>query len=255
MNCPGCGRSVMAASGGLDLLSDDSRDAADRFALAYRKLRTREGWADADGREDPSGGNVRLWRSRFNSMSRAAAILRGELSPTNRPVIADVGSGGAWVAPLLTNADVLAIDLMDIPARPGSVTVRADMRNLPLRNASIDAALYAASLHYSPVENAVREAARVLRPGGLMVTVDSPIYPDTHAQARASARSTAYYAQAGFPQLANHYYPIEAGVLHSALVASGFDVIRLDGDRGLASAWRRLARRPPSSLVVARLSS
>jgi SAM-dependent methyltransferase len=251
--CPDCERLVVARGGGLDLLGDDSREAADRFTKAYRALRTREGWADTSGTEDPASGNAALWRSRLRSVSGAVATLRREWSPANRPVVADIGSGGGWAARLFNDADVLAFDLLDVPARAGSVTVRADMRKLPLRNGSVDVALYAASLHYSLVEDAVREAARVLRPRGVVVAVDSPIYPDRASQAKAAARSAAYYARVGFPELADHYHPIDARFLRSTLEASGFDVLRLDRAGRLANVWRRLARRP-SSVVVARLA-
>lgn len=253
-SCPKCGRYLLASGGGLDLLADDSRVAADQFAGDYRELRVKEGWADASGREDPEGGNEALWRSRSKSASRALGILGRELNATTRPVVADVGSGGGWAAQRFIDADVVAIDLLDVPARRGSITVRGDMRNLPLRDGTLDAALYAASLHYAPVAIAIREAARVLRGGGLLVAVDSPIYPDARSRARALARSTAYYTHAGFPQLASHYQPIEAGALRSALLESGFTVVRLDLNRGLARVCPGFARRPPSSLVVARRS-
>src|SRR5713226_3256958 len=54
--CPGCGRSVIAAGGGLDLLDDQGREEADRFAAQYTALRRKEGWIGPDGREDPEGG-------------------------------------------------------------------------------------------------------------------------------------------------------------------------------------------------------
>jgi len=47
----------------------------------------------------------------------------------------------------------------DAGAKHG-LSVRGDMRRLPIRTATADGVLYAASLHYAPVESAVREAAR-----------------------------------------------------------------------------------------------
>jgi SAM-dependent methyltransferase len=185
-------------------------------------------------------------------VSEAAALLSRERPDGSTPVVADVGSGGGWAARLLEPADVIAFDLLDVSPGPGALTVRADMRRLPLRDSAIDAALYAASLHYAPVEDGVSEAARVLRPGGLMLAVDSPIYEDAGSQARAAARTAAYYAAAGYPELADRYHPINAVDLRAALVSSGFEVERLSMPGGALGRWSRMSRNGPSSLVVAR---
>lgn len=242
---------MIGRKGGLDLLDDDSRAEADRFAAQYRALRMREGWADSSGREDPEGGQAQLWKGRLGSVSEAAVVLAHEWTGRARPVVADVGSGGGWAARLLTSADVIAFDLLDVDASSAALTVRANMRKLPLRDATVDAVLYAASLHYSPVAEAVSEAARVLRPGGLMVAVDSPIYKDAHAQERAAARTAAYYASAGYPGLSDHYHPINIAELHAALVDSGFEIQQLNVPRPTWWPSRFLAPRPPASLVVA----
>jgi SAM-dependent methyltransferase len=242
----------VARGGGLDLLIDDARDAADSFAAQYRALRIKEGWADSSGREGPAGRPLGRWRQRLKSVAAAAAVLARERASNGRAVVADIGSGGGWAATELQGADVIAFDLLDARPIPGALTVRADMRMLPLRDHSVDAALFAASLHYAPIEETVGEAARILRPGGLMVAVDSPIYRGPRATARALERTSAYYKKAGYPELSSHYHPIELGVLRAALGGSGFQVERLDsGRRG--GLWHRLMRRPPSSLIVARL--
>jgi SAM-dependent methyltransferase len=251
--CPGCGRSVIAARGGLDLLDDQGREEADRFAAQYTALRRQEGWIGPDGREDPEGGEPRLWRGRLESVSRAATTLSSRWTGTGRPVVVDIGSGGGWAVRHFRDADVIAIDLLDIESRPDVVQVRADMRSLPLRDSTVDVAFYAASLHYAPVSDSIGEAARVLRLGGLMVAVDSPMYSDRRRQSVAEARSAAYYAEAGFPQLAAHYYPIDVAALRAALAARGFDVLRLEAGRTARRWWDRLGR-PQRSFLVARLS-
>jgi SAM-dependent methyltransferase len=249
--CPGCGRSIVAPGGGLDLLDDAGRVEADRFASQYRTMRIKEGWADSSGKEGPAGRPLGRWKHRLNAVSGAAAILARELTAQTRPVVADIGSGGGWAAQQLRGADVIAFDLLDARPTPGALTVRADMLKLPLRNGTMDATLYAASLHYGPVAGVIGEAARVLRPGGLMVAVDSPIYHGRRSHARAVARTTSYYTKAGYPELARHYHPIEVGALRAALSDTGFQVEHLDVGRP-GGLWQRLARRPPSSLVVAR---
>ena len=234
------------------MLDDDSRAEADRFAVQYRALRMREGWADSSGREDPEGGQAQLWKGRLRSMSEAAAVLDREGHARSRPVVADVGSGGGWAARLLMSADVIAFDLLDVTASSAALSVRATIRRLPLRDATVDAILYAASLHYSPVAEAVSEAARVLRAGGLMVAIDSPIYRDASAQQRAAARTAAYYASAGCPMLSDHYHPINVAELRSALIDSGFEIEQLNVRQPTWWPRRFLGPKSPASLVVAR---
>jgi len=163
----------------------------------------------------------------------------------------DIGAGGGWAARYLRDADVIAIDLLDAEDRPGQLRVRGDMRRLPVRDASVDATLYAASLHYAPVEESIRESARVLRPGGVLVAVDSPMYPDRRAQAQAKARSARYYANAGFAELAEHYHPIDVRSLRAALADTGFAVMRLDVGGSGVRWWERWRLGP--SFLMARL--
>jgi SAM-dependent methyltransferase len=244
---------LRAAGGGLDLLPDELRSAADAFAAEYQAMRRQEGWTLPSGREDPDGGMRRLWIGRLRSVSKAAALLARESPPGSRPVVADIGSGGGWAARLIPFADVLAFDLLDVsPKNAASLTIRADMLRLPVRGASLSAVLYAASLHYSPVDAAVSEAARVLRPGGLMVALDSPIYKDAESQERAASRTAAYYSHAGHPALSDHYHPIDVHELRSALVDSGFEISQLNFSGAAAGMWHRLVHRTPSSIVVAR---
>jgi SAM-dependent methyltransferase len=185
-------------------------------------------------------------------MSLAATELSTTATGAYRPVVADIGSGGGWAARYLPSADVIAIDLLDTKTAGGALHVRGDMRRLPLRDATVDGALYSASLHYAPVEVSIREAARVLKPGGLIVALDSPMYRDRRAQANAGARSAAYYAAAGVPELAAHYHPIEVTLLRKALTAAGFEVVRLDLGRTAQRWWERAGRPLRSSLLVAR---
>jgi SAM-dependent methyltransferase len=251
--CNGCGRPIAAADWALDLLDDSARQAADRFASQYRALRRQEGWIGADGREDPAAGEPKLWRRRLESVAQAADILRGEATAARRLVVADIGSGGGWAVRYLHGADVIAIDLLEARGRSDVLQVRGDMRSLPVRDRSLDAALYVASIHYAPVGDAIREAARTLRSGGLIAAVDSPMYRGPRAQARARARSAAYYSEAGFPELADSYHPIDVVALREELMRSGFELLQLDGGPTCRRWWERRRRHLRPSLLVARL--
>jgi hypothetical protein len=88
---------------------------------------------------------------------------------------------------------------------------------------------------------------------GLLIAVDSPMYGDPRRQALAEARSAAYYAGAGFPELAAHYHPIEVTALRAALASEGFEVQRLEAGLAAGRWWERLGRPRRSSFLVARL--
>lgn len=231
-------------------MKDQFSQSSDEFAHEYRALRIEEGWASPDGKEDPISGQPSMWASRVKSMSRAAAYLSLLKFGRRKPVILDVGSGGGWASRFLEGADVISIDL--IPQPVGNLTIRADMRRLPLLSSSIDGALFAASLHYGDPSDVIPEAARVVRRGGLFVAVDSPIYPDARSRADAIIRSNSYYMKVGFPRLAERYRPLEATELHRVIAESGFRVERWEVGSRLSRAFRRMTNQPPGSLVVAR---
>src|SRR5260370_1227577 len=149
--CPGCGRSVIAAGGGLDLLDDQGREEADRFAAQYTALRRKEGWIGPDGREDPEGGQPRLWHGRLESVSRAAAALSSHRSGAGHAVVVDIGSGDGWAARYFRDAAVIAIDLLDTDGRPDGLHLRPHIRRLPLPTSTAALSFYAASLPSPPL--------------------------------------------------------------------------------------------------------
>lgn len=214
------------------------------FARQYAALRRFEGWVGPDGSEDPRTGNPALWRARVKMAAEAATVIEREWQGRDRkPVVVDVGSGGGWVAGRMPFARVVSIDLLPPAA------IRGDMRHFPLTTASVDAVLFAASLHYSRLDETVPEAARVLVPRGLLIAIDSPVYPDQASTLQAARRSAAYYRERGYPDLAAHYHPIEAGALRAALISAGLAVERFDVTRRRIGWW---GGGSPACFVVAR---
>jgi ubiquinone/menaquinone biosynthesis C-methylase UbiE len=83
---------------------------------------------------------------------RVAAALASEYDP----VVADVSAG-----------------MLDRARERGLSAVRADAGGLPLRDGAVDAAVVVDAYHHLPDrEAAVREAARVVAPGGVVVIRD-----------------------------------------------------------------------------------
>jgi SAM-dependent methyltransferase len=102
--------------------------------------------------------------------------------------ILDLGAGVGWLSNRLAGLGhhPCAIDL-NLDPRDGLGAARhyggdwpcvqAEFDRLPLADSQADLVIYNASLHYSTAYRAtLAEALRVLRPGGRIVVLDSPIY-------------------------------------------------------------------------------
>ncbi|MEO7912797.1 MAG: class I SAM-dependent methyltransferase [Roseiflexaceae bacterium] len=102
--------------------------------------------------------------------------------------VLDLGAGVGWLSNRLAELGHFpcAIDL-NLDPRDGLGAarhyggdwpcVRAEFDRLPLADQQADLVIYNASLHYSTAYRAtLAEALRVLRPGGRIVVLDSPIY-------------------------------------------------------------------------------
>ncbi|HEX9298265.1 MAG TPA: metalloregulator ArsR/SmtB family transcription factor, partial [Polyangiaceae bacterium] len=100
--------------------------------------------------------------------------------------VADIGTGTGGMLPLLAEfaERVVAVDIskeMLRRARERAKSlglsnvefVKADLRDLPLDDASVDAAFATLVLHHAPSPTAaLKEMARILRPGGILVVLD-----------------------------------------------------------------------------------
>jgi ArsR family transcriptional regulator len=110
------------------------------------------------------------------------------LLPLVRPglVVADVGTGTGGMLPYLAQvaSRIVAVDLSAEMLRRARAKARAlglegvtflqgDLSSLPLDDGAVDAAFAALVLHHAPRPiEAVREMARIVRPGGAVVIVD-----------------------------------------------------------------------------------
>jgi len=132
--------------------------------------------------------------------------------------LADLGAGNCWLAARLADAghQVVAIDISDDSrdglgsadsfARPHSFQrIEADFDAVPLAGGQLDAVIFNGSFHYtSGAAATLLEARRLVRPGGVVVIMDTPVYRlaasgDRALQERSrewSARSSATTAVA-----------------------------------------------------------
>ncbi|MFB6091883.1 MAG: class I SAM-dependent methyltransferase [Haloquadratum sp.] len=129
---------------------------------------------DADRAEDLE----RPDRYRFCSREELLAAL--DLSPTD--VVADIGSGtGFYTDEIVPFAEtVYAVDVQPEmhdhyreKGAPENVEfVAAEASSLPLEDDELDAAFSTMTYHEFAADEAFEELARVIRPGGRVVTVD-----------------------------------------------------------------------------------
>ena len=177
----------------------------------YEAVRTEEGRRVANRQHlealpfrDLSGQRRKEWAVRAASFR---SLLRRVVRPLERrrrrPLsIVDVGSGVGWLAHRLAGRghDVAAIDLVTNDVDGLGVnrlfgravtSIQAEFDRLPLPDACVDLLVYNAAIHYSSdYATTLREALRVLRGGGEIAVMDSPIYADPRAGRRWSPSAT-----------------------------------------------------------------
>lgn len=185
-----------------------------------------------DGQLHPGGTTLTLRAARLADIRAGSRVL-------------DVASGGGTTALLLADkleAEVVGVELgAKAVARAsaaaadagldGTVSfVAGDARRLPLTDASVDAIICECSLClFEDKPGAVREMARVVRPGGCVVIADLTVRPgDLPAPLRTAAARIACVADAlsleGYERLlADAGLEVEAREAHPGAVAKMAD--------------------------------
>jgi SAM-dependent methyltransferase len=170
-----------------------------RFGTAYAGHRAAEGrgYAGDDLLSLPylrEGPFAKQWAVRARTFEAfVQRVLRPEAAWLRRPLrVLDLGAGNGWLSFRVASEGhrATALDIRDDrvdglgAAAPllGRVAGRMDrlvasFEAIPLADASMDVAVFNASLHYAlDLEDALSEAARVVRPGGTLAILDSPFY-------------------------------------------------------------------------------
>lgn len=224
------------------------------FAQAYAEHRAEEG--RGQGGEDPldlpyprSSPFARQWAVRARTyetlMQRVALPLSERLLKPLR--VLDLGAGSGWLSFRMMRAGhaAIALDIREdavdglgaadpLIALAGDRMQRmtASFEAIPLPPASIDLAVFNASLHYAvDLHGALAEAARVVRPGGQIVIADSPFYRSDR-DGEAMAQEKRAQARERFGQRAEILMGLEAieYLTRKRLRAAS---------AGLPLAWRR----------------
>ena len=191
-----------------------------RFLSEYEAVRAAEGRGrDVAMLRDlpwPDPGHPLAWEWYIRAASFDCLVEQVlSLDPGIGLRVLDLGAGQAWLSrrlALLGHRPV-AVDLSshptlglgaagllqaDLPAP--FPTLLADFDRLPLADHQADLVVYNASFHYSSdYGDSLREALRVLAPGGRIVIMDSPVYRDAAAgAAMRSGRRSDYLSRYGF---------------------------------------------------------
>ncbi len=173
------------------------------LAHSYACVWQRDGWGALDSSyllnlpyEDVSGRRASEWRVKARSLDALERLFaRNRL----RRVV-DLGCGVGWLSYRLAQRgyDVYAIDVVlddvlglgaaGVYVRSGVFFERiwGELERPPLTASSVDAVVCNASLHYAnDLPRALVEMKRLLRPGGLLVVMNSPVYNDPESAERA----------------------------------------------------------------------
>jgi SAM-dependent methyltransferase len=163
------------------------------FLEQYRAMRSADGsasYSPAARAALPAvpGGDPRAdeWVIRARTFARLQQILAQRSARPARAL--DLGAGNAWLSNRLAQAghDPVALDLLDDAAdglgacatyARAFCAVVADFEALPFEAGQFDLVVFNASLHYAAdAGRALRAAHRVLRPGGTVAVLDSPMF-------------------------------------------------------------------------------
>jgi SAM-dependent methyltransferase len=125
--------------------------------------------------------NVAAWASEYlNHLHRGASFRsrwRAAIGSWDRKLVVDVGCGPGNVLAtlggrprLIVGVDVAAVSLA-MARELGYLPIQADAHQLPLRSGCADVVVLNAALHHCErMEQVLAEAARLVKPGGLLVT-------------------------------------------------------------------------------------
>ena len=194
-SCVVCGQTISSVTGVWQLMTRDRMDYYRDFLASYTKVRIAEGRASytaATLRALPfcpaSHSLAGQWKIRAISFVSLMLLLKDRLQPYDK--ILDLGAGTGWLSHRLAleGFSPCAVDL-SADAHDGLSAARhfdtrwprlqAEYDRIPITDDHVSTVIFNASFHYcTSQELSIREALRVLVPGGLLIIVDSPIYKD-----------------------------------------------------------------------------
>jgi SAM-dependent methyltransferase len=191
--CHACPQSFVKLAGVWRMLPPGRMASVQRFLADYTRVRLAEGRGSLDPAfyrnlpncpdNHPLAWQWSIRRQTFCWFRSGVLTLIGA-----RSRVLDIGAGTGWLSNRLARLGYLpcAVDL-SCDERDGLGAARyfdstwpcvqAEFDHLPFENASFDAVVFNASLHYSTdYARTLREALRVLAPAGTLAILETPVY-------------------------------------------------------------------------------
>lgn len=195
--CASCAALWPVIDGVGRFLPPDRAEYFESFLRDYTTVRHAEGRAGYDDSyyrrlPEPTPGDVLFEQWRMRSVSWRALRERVLAKVPQHGVVVDVGAGVGWLSNRATELGLQAVAIdLSVDADDGLGAAarfrldghlrfgvhQAEMAVLPLRSAVADVVVFNASIHYATdLAQVLAEALRVVRRGGVLVVIDSPIY-------------------------------------------------------------------------------
>lgn len=215
LRCQSCFLRIAKTSGVWRMLTPEQEVRFASFIKDYEFIRHKEGRGSDDPAfylalpyADLTGNFSDQWRIRARSFRyierKLLPRLNSSLGDSLR--ILDLGAGNGWLSyrlalaghrPVAVDLCANAFDGLEAATTFATVLenffprVQASMDCLPFEDAQFDVAIFNASLHYATnYMLTIREVARCLRPGGVILIVDSPSYRSASAGEAMRAERT-----------------------------------------------------------------
>lgn len=189
------------------------------FSDLYLAVRTAENRLLSDQQvlrlpdTDPAGPNASQWSFRKKSAIRFAKYVAQKHKPLK---ILDIGCGNGWFSNKLGQIDgveVLGIDINITELKQaarlfGKNNLRFAYADIfsDIADEKFDIAVFNSCFQYfENVRQTLDAAQKWLKSMGEIHLIDSPFYRPDQIE-NAKARTTRYYQNLGFPEMASHYF-------------------------------------------------
>lgn len=212
LQCPDCPCSLRRRQGIWQAFAPGREQRYRTFLRDYTRIRKAEGrGTDSPDYylglpqcppQHPIAWQWKIRRATYRTLQRR---VLPRLAPASRML--DLGAGVGWLSYRLAQQGLspCAVDLSDDPQdglaaarhyRPGWPRVRSEFDRLPFPECCADAALFNASLHYSTdYRRTLLESLRVVRGGGWLIVLETPVYRRESSGRQMAARRHADFQE------------------------------------------------------------